>query len=114
MIACRAGHPRTEANTYIYPDPKLGDRPFCRPCKARNSRKYRTHQIEAPRDRRAYREATRDKHKVTADAWYAANRERCAAIRRIRRIALKVDPSEGELAQAWELRKKYPKKEVRR
>lgn len=114
LISCAAGHPRTEANTYMFMDKATKPRPMCRPCRARNARKRRIYQIEAPRDRVAYRMANRERHNKISHAWYLANKKRCSAVKRILRISNKLDPSEGEIAQAWELRQKYPKREVKR
>lgn len=113
MTTCQYGHPRTPANTYLYPY-KDRKRPFCRPCRARNMREARVRQVEAPRDRREWRLKNRDRINASRREYYHRNKKRCSALKRIQTIIRKNNPSEGEIQQAWELRKQFPSKAVRR
>lgn len=61
---------------------------------------------------RAYSEANRDKRKSVKKAWRSvpANRKRESALDRLRYIRSKMDPSEGEIEQAWEIVRKFKTK----
>ena len=101
---CASGHLRTAANIYTY-----DDRPFCRPCRARNEKKRRERGLPY-RCRKAWYALNAPRLRESARARYALNRERVLAFKRIALIARKIDPSAGEMGQLLELRAQYPRR----
>lgn len=105
MNSCRNGHPRTEANTYVYKG-----REFCRPCRAKAEARRRENVGPIYRSRKAWYRKNKVRLNENARAAYAANRERRSALARIRLIARKLDPSAGEIAHLLELRARLNEK----